>query len=153
MGGVTPRLAVLGSIRKQVEHEEQPMNSTAGGLCVSSASRFQPCVSFCPDFFQWCTVTWKCKLFPPQLLLITHVITAINGNPHQDSLHLAFYSVDLRGTVLWVCRILLQTLHMLLKPKKAIRGLGGAQQQSAVFCHADMTAFKSRHYVLFLQPS
>jgi hypothetical protein len=52
MSGAILGLVVLGSMRKQAEQAmgSKTVNSTLHGLCISSASRLLPCVSFCPVF-------------------------------------------------------------------------------------------------------
>ena len=52
MGGATPRLGVLSSIRKQVEQASKQHPSMAS----ESDSRFLPCLSSCPDFLQRCII-------------------------------------------------------------------------------------------------
>jgi hypothetical protein len=59
------------------------------GLCISSC--FLTCLSSSPDFFQWWTAMWKCKLnkpFPPQLLLGHDVCVGIETLTKTVALHL-----------------------------------------------------------------
>jgi hypothetical protein len=49
MGGATSDVVVLGSIRKQAEQASKQHPSTASAS--APASRFLPCLSSCPDFF------------------------------------------------------------------------------------------------------
>lgn len=68
VGGAIPGLVVLGSIRKQTEQAILQHPSMASASVPGS--RFLPCSSFCPSFFQQCIVTQKCrpnKPFPFQL--------------------------------------------------------------------------------------
>ena len=70
MGGAIPGL-VLGFRRKQAEQawRNKPISSTP----LWPLRRLLLCLSSCPHFLQWWTVTWKCKLdkpFPPQLALV-----------------------------------------------------------------------------------
>jgi len=72
--GAIPGLGVQHSIKQQIEqasHEEQSIKQHPSMASASaSASRFLPWLNSSPDFFQWWTVIWMCKLtkpFPPQL--------------------------------------------------------------------------------------
>jgi hypothetical protein len=48
MGGATPRLAVLGSLRKQAEQakKSKPVNSTLHSLCIRSCLQAPPLLEF-----------------------------------------------------------------------------------------------------------
>jgi hypothetical protein len=54
VGGATPGLVVLGSIRKQAEKARRDRQSSHQHPSMASvsapASEFLPCVSSCPDF-------------------------------------------------------------------------------------------------------
>jgi len=54
VGGAFSGLVVLSSVIKQAEQtmRNKPLSSTLHGSASAPASRFLPCLSFCPSFFQ-----------------------------------------------------------------------------------------------------
>jgi hypothetical protein len=80
VGGSTPCLKVLGSIRNQVEQSKQHPAKVSES---APDFMFLPCLSSCPDFFEW----WKHKLnkpFPPQVALVM-VFHHSNGDPDYNT--------------------------------------------------------------------
>jgi len=75
---------VLSSIRKQ---SRQTMVNTLvcsippWPLHWAPASRFLPCLSSCPDFLQWWTVIWRCKLHKPFPPGVAHGISSQREQP------------------------------------------------------------------------
>jgi hypothetical protein len=68
VGGTISGLIALGSIIEQDEQarRSKPVTNMPPWPCISSC--FLTCLSSSPDFFQWWTAMWKCKLnkpFPP----------------------------------------------------------------------------------------
>ena len=57
------------------------------GSAWTPASRFQPCLSICPDFLQSWTMMQKCKLNKPILPLLVVVFHTNNCNPDWDTHH------------------------------------------------------------------
>lgn len=69
IGGATPRLVVLESIRKKAEHASRQHTSMTS--VSAPAHRFQPCLSSCLGFLWSWTAICKCELKKPFPLKLT----------------------------------------------------------------------------------